>query len=83
MRLAGRAAPETVESLVPENLPDVPRDPFTDGKPLLAKRADDKWIVWSVGPDGENDGGPPPAGADAEPGNDDVGLRMAVPAAMP
>ena len=83
MRLAGRAAPETVESLVPENLPGVPRDPFTDGKPLLAKRADDKWIVWSVGPDGENDGGPPPAGADAEPGNDDVGLRMAVPAAMP
>jgi hypothetical protein len=82
-RLTGGSLPDAIEALVPENLPAVPRDPFTDGKPLLAKRADDKWIVWSVGPDGEDDGGPPPAGADAEPGNDDVGLRMAVPAAMP
>jgi len=82
-RLAGSVLPDTVESLVPHNLPAVPRDPFTDGKPLLAKRTNDTWIVWSVGPDGEDDGGPPAAGADAEPGNDDVGLRMAVPAAMP
>jgi hypothetical protein len=82
-RLAGGAALDTVETLVPENLPAVPRDPFTDGKPLLATAADGGWIVWSVGPDGENDGGPPPAGAEAKPGNDDVGLRMAVPAAMP
>jgi hypothetical protein len=83
MRLAGETLPDAVETLVPENLPAVPRDPFTDGKPLLARRADDKWIVWSVGPDGEDDGGPPPAGAEAKPGNDDVGLRMAVPATMP
>ena len=82
-RLAGGAALDTVETLVPENLPAVPRDPFTDGKPLLATAADGGWIVWSVGPDGENDGGPPPAGAEAKPGNDDVGLRMAVSAAMP
>ncbi|MEI6241257.1 MAG: hypothetical protein WCR51_12780 [Planctomycetia bacterium] len=82
-RLAGSGIPNTIEALVPANLPAVPRDPFTDGKPLLAKRADDMWLVWSVGPDGADDGGPPPAGADAEPGNDDVGLRMAVPAAMP
>jgi len=82
-RLAGSGIPNTVETLVPATLPAVPRDPFSDGKPLLAKRADDTWVVWSVGPDGEDDGGPPPAGADAEPGNDDVGLRMAVPTATP
>jgi hypothetical protein len=82
-RLAGEMLPDAVEALVPATLPAVPRDPFTDGKPLLARRADDKWIVWSVGPDGEDDGGPPPAGAEAKPGNDDVGLRMAVPATMP
>lgn len=82
-RLAGETLPDAVESLVPATLPAVPRDPFTDDKPLLAKRIDDTWVVWSVGPDGEDDGGPPKAGADAEPGNDDIGLRMAVPAAMP
>jgi len=76
-RLAGGGIPDTIEALVPQNLPAVPRDPFTDGKPLLAKRAAGAWIVWSVGPDGEDDGGPVPAGADAEAGNDDVGLRLA------
>ena len=78
-RLAGGSVPDAVEALVPENLPAVPRDPFTDGKPLLAKRADDTWVVWSVGPDGADDGGPPPAGADGKPGNDDVGLQLRTP----
>lgn len=76
-RLASGEVPDSVEALVPANLPAVPRDPFTDGTPLLAKRTDGSWLVWSVGPDGEDDGGPPPAGTDAPEGNDDVGLPMA------
>jgi hypothetical protein len=42
------------------------------------KTGDEAWLVYSVGPDGEDDGGPPPAGAEPAEGNDDVGLRLAV-----
>lgn len=70
-RLAGRSL---TESLVPEAVPALPGDPFTEDQPLLAKRTDDGWVVYSVGPDGEDDGGPVPAGG--ETGNDDVGLRL-------
>jgi hypothetical protein len=35
-------------------------------------------VVYSVGPDGADDGGPAPLGEQAEEGNDDVGLVMAV-----
>jgi len=34
------------------------------------------WMVYSVGPDGEDDGGPTAPGAEKVEGNDDVGLRM-------
>ena len=74
-RLAGTSL---AESLVPQALPALPGDPFTTDKPLLAKRADDDWVVYSVGPDGEDDGGPPPPDADSVEGNDDVGLRLAM-----
>jgi hypothetical protein len=65
------------ESLVPDAVPALPGDRFTADKPLLAKQADDGWVVYSVGPDGEDDGGPVPAGAEPVEGNDDVGLRLA------
>ncbi|MCE9629435.1 MAG: hypothetical protein K8S94_01770 [Planctomycetia bacterium] len=75
--------PETPESLVPGIVPAVPRDPFTVDQPLLTKWADDAWLVYSVGPDGEDDGGPRAPGTDAVEGNDDIGLRLATPAHMP
>lgn len=73
-RLAGASL---AESLVPEAVPALPGDPFTEDKPLLAKRDDDGWVVYSVGPDGEDDGGPPPDAEHVE-GNDDVGLWLAL-----
>jgi hypothetical protein len=73
-RLTGKPI---AESLVPDAVPALPGDRFTADKPLLAKRADDGWVVYSVGPDGEDDGGPVPAGAEPVEGNDDVGLRLA------
>jgi len=79
-RLTGGKLPAFVEDLSPKSLPAVPLDPFTDAKPLLAKHTEDSWLAWSVGPDGEDDGGPPAPGADPVEGNDDVGLRLALPA---
>lgn len=79
-RLASGVTPETVDALVPGRLPVVPRDPFADGKPLIARRVGGIWSVYSVGPDGEDDGGPPAAGVQPPEGNDDVGLRLQVSA---
>lgn len=77
-RLETGALPETLDSLVPKQLQWVPRDPFTDDTPLLLKRTDTSWTVYSVGPDGEDDSGPPAPGAEKTEGNDDVGLRLAL-----
>jgi len=56
----------------------VPRDPFTADALLLSKRADGFWTVYSVGADGEDDGGPVPDSAGPVEGNDDQGLRLAL-----
>lgn len=77
-RLTGGAIPGSIEALVPKSLAALPRDPFIDRSPLLAKRADGALVVWSVGPDGEDDGGPPAPDAERQPDNDDIGLRLAL-----
>ena len=57
----------------------MPADPLAEASaPLLMKRSDDGFAVYSVGPDGHDDGGPVPSGEEAAEGNDDVGLVMAV-----
>ena len=76
-RLKSGEQPGSAESLVPEWLLAVPADPFRDEGSLTVKTSADGWLVYSVGPDGEDDGGPGPAGAAAVEGNDDVGLRLA------
>ena len=59
----------------------MPADPLAEvSAPLLMKRSDDGIAVYSVGPDGRDDGGPAPLREEAEEGNDDVGLVMAVEA---
>ncbi|MEI6504344.1 MAG: hypothetical protein WCO90_00505 [Planctomycetota bacterium] len=75
-RLKSGEQPGSAESLVPEWLLAVPADPFRDEGSLTVKTGADGWLVYSVGPDGEDDGGPGPAGAAAVEGNDDVGLRL-------
>jgi hypothetical protein len=55
-RLAHGALPQTLQNLVPTYLPDVPLDPF-DGKPLRYKHLEQGYAVYSVGPDGNDDGG--------------------------
>ena len=75
-RLASGSLPATLDELVPGQLPAVPRDPFAIGGPLLLRRTDTDWTVYSVGPDGEDDGGPVRANVENPGGNDDIGLPM-------
>ena len=77
-RLETGAVPTTFEELTARLLPPVSRDPFTADGTLFMKRIDDALVVYSVGPDGEDDGGPGTLGTDKVEGNDDVGLRMAL-----
>jgi len=51
--------PETIGELAPEFLPSVPIDPY-DGKPLrYHPNADGRYLLYSVGDDGKDDGGDP------------------------
>jgi hypothetical protein len=68
-------------AVVPDVLPALPRDPFTADRPLLATRDGGELVVYSVGADGGDDGGPTARGdepAAHRQANDDVGLRMAI-----
>jgi hypothetical protein len=77
-RLETGAVPETFDELAAQLVPPASRDPFTADQPLVMTRTDDTLLVYSVGPDGEDDGGPVAPGADKVEGNDDIGLRMAL-----
>jgi hypothetical protein len=57
-RLAEGRLPESLDQLVPKYLDAVPIDPF-DGKPLRYKRLDKGYTIYSVGEDGEDNGGVP------------------------
>ncbi|MEN9665756.1 MAG: hypothetical protein RLZZ326_2119 [Planctomycetota bacterium] len=80
-RLETDQMPESLEALVPGELPTLPLDPFTTDAPLRLKLTPEECVVWSVGPDGEDDGGPQPPDAEHDTGNDDIGLRMRTAAA--
>ena len=77
-RLETGKSPETFADVTATLVPPASGDPFTADQPLLMKRTDDAIVVYSIGPDGEDDGGPVAPGADKVEGNDDVGLRMAL-----
>jgi len=77
-RLETGAVPETFDELAVQLVPPASRDPFTADQPLVMKQTDDALLIYSVGPDGEDDGGPVAPGADKVEGNDDIGLRMAL-----
>jgi hypothetical protein len=77
-RLETGAVPETFDELAAQLVPPASRDPFTADQPLVMKQTDDALLVYSVGPDGEDDGGPVAPSDDKVEGNDDIGLRMAL-----
>jgi len=55
-RQANGKLPEKLSELVPQFLPAVPDDPF-DGQPLRYHRLDKGYVVYSIGSDGEDNGG--------------------------
>lgn len=57
-RLEHGEFPRSLNALVPKHLDDVPVDPF-DGKTLRFVVKPDKCLIYSVGPDGKDDGGSP------------------------
>lgn len=48
--------PDRLDDLVPARVAAVPLDPFTDA-PLGYRRDGDACLLWSVGPNGVDDGG--------------------------
>jgi hypothetical protein len=55
-RRAHQRWPDNLEALVPAFLPRIPKDPY-DGQPLRYRRVADDVVIYSVGPDGQDDGG--------------------------
>lgn len=58
-RLAHGGLPETLDPLVPELMDAVPLDPYA-GEPLRYKREGMAYVIYSIGPDRRDDGGPKP-----------------------
>jgi len=81
-RLATGSLPESLDAIEPRWLPLPPGDPFTgttltDREPLHYRLDEQGLTVWSVGPDGKDDGGPEPQHGDSpNRNNDDIGLTM-------
>lgn len=55
-RLANEALPEQLQELTPAYLKDVPKDPF-DGQPMRYKKLAIGFVAYSIGEDGQDDGG--------------------------
>lgn len=49
--------PEKLNDLSPRYLKEIPTDPFGGGKPLRYRHSGDKYLLYSVGPDGKDDEG--------------------------
>ncbi len=56
-RLDHGAYPASLAALTPAYLPSVPADPFAASGPLRYKRTGAGYVLYSVGPDGKDDGG--------------------------
>ncbi len=68
--------PEALAALAPKYLPTVPGDLFS-GKELVYRPAAGGYVLYSVGPNGKDDGG---RGRDDDPAGDDVVVRVPVAA---
>lgn len=80
-KLENGACPADLKALVPAYLSAVPADPFGGGEALRYKVSGQTYALWSIGPDGRDDGGtpiPPRAGSrrpKSFPGERPVGPR--------
>ncbi|MBC8874557.1 MAG: hypothetical protein H8E44_34400 [Planctomycetes bacterium] len=79
--------PESFEELCPRYLSAVPLDPYSDG-PLIYRRVDDTYVLYSVWQDGDDDGGRFGAYIEIWDGDDfdldlDVNVRSMAPPPAP
>ena len=65
--------PEQLTDLVPEHLPELPPDLFS-GQPLKYAQIDQGYLLYSIGPNGEDDGG---RDRDFQPPEDDITVKIA------
>ncbi|MBI2301166.1 MAG: hypothetical protein HYU66_19840, partial [Armatimonadetes bacterium] len=56
-RLEHAGYPERLTELVPEYLPGLPADPFALSGPLGYRREGERYVLWSIGPDGRDNRG--------------------------
>ncbi len=71
----GGTLPASLADLVPRYLAAVPSDPY-DGKPLRFKPMTKGFVVYSLGEDGDDDGGRPFKRGQKTPGDYDVTFRI-------
>jgi hypothetical protein len=67
--------PKSLDALAPKYLPRIPQDIFS-GKPLIYRPSETGYLLYSVGPNGKDDGG---RGPDDDPSGDDLVIRMPLP----
>ena len=75
-RITHDSLPEKADVLVPDFLPFLPKDVFIDKSRLRYSVKDDGVAIYSVGPNGKDDGGPGPDMGKDQPKNDDVGIFL-------
>jgi hypothetical protein len=72
------AYPADLAALVPKYLPTMPEDPFSGG-PLRYKREESGFLLYSVGPNGNDDGGRTwgdETGSEPKLDHDDIAIRV-------
>lgn len=75
-RITHDSLPEKADVLVPKLLPFLPKDVFVDKSRLRYSVKNDGIAIYSVGPNGKDDGGPGPDMGKDQPKNDDVGIFL-------
>jgi len=75
-RITHDSLPEKADVLVPKLLPFLPKDVFIDKSRLRYSVKNDGIAIYSVGPNGKDDGGPGPDMGKDQPKNDDVGIFL-------
>jgi hypothetical protein len=51
--------PHTLQELPPKYLKKIPADPFGSGEPLHYRKTEKSYLLYSIGPDGKDNGGKP------------------------
>ncbi len=67
--------PKELSDLAPKYLAEIPQDIFS-GKPLIYRLTDKGYLLYSVGPNGQDDGG---RGPEDDPRGDDIAVRIPLP----